>query len=223
MFESEIEMEKRQSSFGPLILVVVLVTSVVGGLGYFLYQQKRGLPQEEAKAIVTSLIAGRGPAKVSFHTGNVSSSIDDRATDPHYRLMEKAGLLKIGKLGVKTTPITLTTEGEKLITSVPEFTKTKDSDGSLGYVVPLAQRKLVAINEVKMISASSARIDYTWKWEPTQLGSYFDVSSKLVKSFPTWDRSVLIDKHGADFFTAEPTKAAVLLVKGAKGWKPSQE
>jgi hypothetical protein len=223
MFESEIEMEKRQSSFGPLILVAVLVISVVGGLGYFLYQQKRGLPQEEAKAVITSIIAERGPAKVSFHTGNVTSSIDDRATDPHYRLMEKAGLLKVGKLGVKSTPITLTADGEKLITSVPEFTKAKDNDGSIGYVVPLAQRKLVAINDVKMISASTARVDYTWKWEPTPLGNYFDVSGKLVKSFPTWDRSVLIDKHGADFFSAEPTKAAIMLVKGQKGWKPSQE
>jgi hypothetical protein len=33
----------------------------------------------------------------------------------------------------------------------------------------------------------------------------------------------LIEKHGADFYTAAPTKTAVILVKGSNGWKMAQE
>jgi len=219
MFESEIEMEKSQSSFGPLVLVFALVAIVVGGIGYFVYQQKRGLPQEDAKATVLSIISERGSAKVSFQTGNVSAWGGERVTDPHYRLLEKAGIIKIGKIGEKT-PVTLTAEGEKLLTSIPEYTKKADKDGAVTHIVPLATRKLVAVDQITMLTHTTARVDYSWKWEPTALGNDFDAGGKLVKSFTTWDRSVLIDKHGAAFYNADPERVAIVLAKKYDGWKP---
>lgn len=223
MFEAEMELEKRTSSFGPLLMVAFLIIAVVGGLGYFLYQQKRGLPKEEAAATVTAILNERGPATVSFHVGDVVSSIDDSPTDPHYRLLQKAGILKIAKAKGRATPIALTPEGEKQITEIPEFAKVKEEDGTLLYRVPLAQRKLISIDNVKMLNPSSARVDYTWKWESNALGTLFDASGKSVKSFATYDRAMLIEKHGADFYGAAPTKNSIVLVKGDKGWKVMQE
>ena len=219
MFESEIEMEKKQSSFGPLVVILALLGVVVGGVGYFVYQQKRGLPQEDAKAAVLSIVSERGPAKVSFQTGKVSAWGGERVTDPHYRLLEKAGIIKIGKIG-PSTAVTLTSDGEKLLTSIPEYSNKPDKDGSVTHVVPLAQRKLVSVDQIAMLTHSTARVDYSWKWEPNALGNVFDASGKLVKSFATWDRSVLIDRHGAAFYSADPERVAIVLVKRYDGWKP---
>jgi hypothetical protein len=219
MFESEIEMEKKQSSFGPLVVILALVGIVVGGVGYFVYQQKRGLPQEDAKAAVLSIVSERGPAKLSFQTGKVSAWGGERVTDPHYRLLEKAGIIKIGKIGASTA-VTLTSDGEKLLTSIPEYSKKADKDGSVTHLVPLATRKLVGVDKVSMLTHTTARVDYSWKWEPTPLGNDFDASGKLVKSFSTWDRSVLIDRFGAAFYSADPERVAVVLVKRYDGWKP---
>lgn len=219
MFEAELELEKKTSSFGPILMIAILLVAIVGGLGYFIYQQKRGLPQEEAAGVVTSLLNERGPALVQFHTGDVVSSINDKPTDVQYRLLSKAGLLKIGKPKGRATPIALTPDGEKKLAAVPEFAKTQEEDGTLLYSVPLAQRKLVSVDAVKMLSPSSARVEYTWKWEPNEMGDLFDASGKVVKSFESWDRATLIDKHGASFFRAEPKKEYVVIVKSGKGWK----
>jgi hypothetical protein len=218
MFESEIEMEKRQSSFGPLIVILALVGVVVGGIGYYAYQQMRGFPQEEAKAAVLAIVAEKPIAKVSFTTGNVTSTAGDRITDPHYRLLDKAGIIKLGKIGVKTSVI-LTPEGEKIISGIPGYTKTTDKDGTVSHTVPLAKRQFIAIDPVEKLTHSTARVDYTWKWEPTALGTDFDASGKLVKSFSTWERSVLIDKYGAAFYSADPEKVALVFVKKYDGWK----
>jgi hypothetical protein len=223
MFEAELEMEKKQSSFGPLLLVVVLVCSVVGGIGYFVYQQQKGLPQEQAAATINNILAERGPATVAFHVGDIVGSVDDRPTDAHYRLLEKIGIITIGKPKGRVTPIALTAAGEKQLAEIPEFTKVKEPDGSFLITVPLAKRKLVTLESVKMLNPSSARVDYQWKWEPNALGESFDAQGKLVKGFATWDRAMLIEKHGADFYSAAPSKMAVILVKGSNGWKLAQE
>lgn len=219
MFESEIEMEKRQSSFGPLILVLVMVGLVVGGVGYYVYEQMRGFPKDEATAAVQTIVADKGVAKVSFTTGNVKSTAGDIVTDPHYRLLEKAGIIKLGKIDVKT-PVTLTPEGEKIISAIPGYTKTVEKDGTVSHTVPLAKRQFVGIDNIEKLTHSTARVDYTWKWEPTTLGSDFDASGRLVKSFSTWERSVLIDKYGAAFYSAAPEKVAMVFVKKYDGWKP---
>lgn len=222
MFETELELEKKQSSFGPLVMIAVLLVSIVGGLGWFIYQHKRGLPQEEAAATLTAILAEKGPATLRFHTGAVVPMVDDQPGDPHYRLLEKAGLITIGKATGRKTPISLTAAGEKQITSFPEYKKRNDGDNEVLHMVPLATRKLVAINNVEMINATTARVEYTWKWMPNSMGDLFDASGPMVKGFDTWQRATLIQKHGADFYHADPFKTTVVFVKGDHGWKLAQ-
>jgi len=54
MFEQEIEMEKRQSSVVPLLLIVCLIISVVGVAGYYLIQTRKVVSNQEASAIVAA-------------------------------------------------------------------------------------------------------------------------------------------------------------------------
>jgi hypothetical protein len=89
--------------------------------------------------------------------------------------------------------------------------------------VPLAQRKLAEIGKITMLGPSKAAVEYSWKWETTKAGDLFDAAGPAVKAFNTWDRSTLIDKCGANFYHAAPTKVTVLLVEGAKGWETSNE
>jgi hypothetical protein len=45
-----------------------------------------------------------------------------------------------------------------------------------------------------------------------------------VKSFPTWDRAILIKSYGVDFYSAAPTKASIVLMEDNDGaWKPFVE
>ena len=74
-----------------------------------------------------------------------------------------------------------------------------------------------------MLSPSRATVEYFWKWEPTKGGDLFDAAGPAVKAFNTWDRSTLIEKYGANFYHAAPTKVTVLLVKDAKGLGISNE
>ena len=45
----------------------------------------------------------------------------------------------------------------------------------------------------------------------------------MVKSFNTWDRATLIQKHGANFYHGEPTKVTLALMKTDKGWQIATE
>jgi hypothetical protein len=68
-----------------------------------------------------------------------------------------------------------------------------------------------------------ATVEFSWKWDPNKFGNLLDASGSLVKSFNTWDRATLIDKYGANFYHAEPTKMALVLVKTPKGWQVATE
>lgn len=219
MFEAELEMEKKSGSWVPLLLVLGLVAVIVGVGGYFYMQVKRGLSQQEATRVVTALLKAQRPAAVQFHTGLLTSSVADKPSNPHYRLLEKAGVLKLGKLTAKGMPVELTPEGERLLAQIPGVQKAKEKDGTQAYLVPLAERKLVQVSNVKMNTPSLARVDYVWKWEPNKLGEAFDASGELVRGFKTWDRANLIEKHGADFYRAEPKTMSVNLLRGDKGWQ----
>ena len=54
--------------------------------------------------------------------------------------------------------------------------------------MPLARRKLVEVTKVTMNGPSMARVEYTWKWEPTPVGDLFDANGQLIKSFNLWER-----------------------------------
>ncbi|HKS72973.1 MAG TPA: hypothetical protein VJQ82_07220 [Terriglobales bacterium] len=226
MFEQEVEMEKSNSAVVPLLLIVCLIVAIVGVSAYFLVQSRKVLSNQEAASVAASVLKDQGPATLRFHTGMVKSSVDDKPHDPHYRLLEKAGLVRVGKdTGeYKTiTPIELTAEGKHLLEQMDGVTKGTEKDGTTIYSVPLAQRKLVAVSQIKMLNPSHAMVDITWKWEPNKLGNLFDASGSMVKEFNTWDRSILIQKYGADFYHGDPTKVTLSMTKGDNGWQISVE
>lgn len=223
MFEAEVEMEKRSSSWLPLVLILGLAAAVLCGIGYLVYQSKTGkLTPDQAAAIISSSLKAR-TATLRFHSGTVTPTVNEKPTDPHYRLMEKAGLLKVtnGKGAAKL--IALTPEGEKLMTSFPEFQKAKEPDGTTLYQVPLAGRKLIGVTSVTMNGLSAARVEYTWKWEPNKLGDLFDANGATFNTMATWDRATLIQKYGSDFYHGDAAKATVKMVKGDKGWQFANE
>lgn len=227
MFEQEIEMEKRENSVVPLLLIVALILAIVGVAGYYIIQNRKVLTTTEASNVAAKVLEDQGPVMLRFHTGMVKGSVDDSGHAPHYRLLEKAGLVRIGKdtgqYGT-TTPIYLTPAGEELLKRIEGVQKSNEKDGSTVYLVPVAERKLVDVSNIKMVSVSRATFDMTWAWKTNQLGEMLDASGPLVKSFNTWDRSILIEKHGANFYHGPPTKVTLAVSKNDAGaWQPAVE
>ena len=224
MFEAEIEMEKR-SSFLPLLLMTCLVAGIIGIASYLVVQVKAKTPlsAQEAGGIVAAALQGPGPAVTQFHTGLVKPSAEETPEDSRYRLLEKAGIVKLAKAARGSATVSLTPAGERLITALPNVKKWKETDGSFCYQIPLAQRQLVSISGITMVGVNGATVEYTWKWMPNQLGDVFDVGGPLVKSFNLWDRQTLIDKYEADFYHGNPTKSTLALVRTDQGWRlPAQ-
>jgi len=218
MFESEVEMERR-SSVLPLLLMVCLVVAIVGLAGY-VFLQVRGTPlsAQKASVIVTAALQQRAPAVIHFRTGLVKTGDDGKLDEPNYRLLDKAGIIKLAKPAGGKVEVTLTPEGEQLLASVAGCKKEKEDDGTDSYEVPLAQRQLVAIGNIAT-SGNNATVDYTWKWSPNHFGDIFDAGGPLVKSFNLWERQTLINKYNADFYHGDPTKATLALVHNGQDWK----
>jgi hypothetical protein len=226
MFEQEIEMEKKQSGIVPLLLIVALVIGVVGVAAYQLWDSRAVLTPPEAANVVTSALQSEGPATVRFHVGKLVSSIADKPTDPHYRLLEKAGILKEVKQGKSyDSPvlISFTPKGEEVLAKIAGVKKSEEKDGSEAYVVPLAERKLVEVSKVTMTGTGRATVEYTWRWEPNTLGENFDAAGDMIHTFNTWDRGALINKYGAQFYHGAPTKVLMSVERADKVWKPAAE
>lgn len=224
MFEQEIEMEKKTSSIVPLLLIISLIVAVVGVALYFVAESRKVLTTAEAGPILTASLEGQAPPTLRFQTGSLKSSVAEKTHDPHYRLLEKAGYLKIGKSDKNgVVPVSLTPQGEAFLAEVAGVKKSKNKDGNDEYAVPLAQRKLLEMGKITMITPSKAAVEYTWKWETNKAGDLFDAAGPAVKAFNTWERSTLIDKYGANFYHADPIKVTVAMAKGSKGWQVATE
>jgi hypothetical protein len=217
LFEQEVEMEKR-SSWGPLLLVIVLIGSILGGAGYYILEMKKGLSQEEASAVINEQLKTK-TARLDFHVGKVVSGMNEQAKDPHYRLLAKAGYITVKDTGWDSIIATVTPAGEKEFAAVPGFKKWKNADNTWTYEIPLASRKLVKIDSITLNGPSMAKVQYEWQWEPNKFGDLFDASGNMLKSFNTWDRGKLIQKYGADFYHAAPAKETLRFQKGDKGWQ----
>jgi len=220
MFEREIEMEKKSSSILPLLLLVTMIVGIAGVALYFVLWSRTELKAAEVSPIVLAALDRQGPATLRFSTGEVE---DQTAPDPRYRLLEKEGYIKLGKAQKGITPVSLTDKGQAWLGEVSGVKEKKTDNGNVEYTVPLAQRKLVELGKITMLSPMKASVDYSWKWEPTKAGDLFDAAGPAVKAFNTWDRSTLIDKFGAAFYHADPTKVTILLAKRDNGWEITRE
>ena len=109
MFESEVEMERR-SSLLPLVLMLCLVALIVGTVVYVVFQVRSRTPLNAAQAtpIVAAAVQGLGPAVIHFQTGAVKCTADETKADLNYRLLEKAGIVKLGKPAKGSVKVTLT-------------------------------------------------------------------------------------------------------------------
>jgi len=224
MFEQEMEMERRQSSVVPLLLIVALTVGIVLAAAYYLIQSRKVLSMPDAARMSLQIIQAKGPATLSFHTGMVRESVNDRTGDPHYRLLEKVGVLKLGKARGLVTPIALTAKGEQLLSQISGVQKSRESDGTEAYVVPLAERQLVGVSRVVMTGTGRATVEFTWQWRPNALGENFEASGPVLRSFNTWDRATLIQKYGANFYHEGPTKVTFGAIKTEKnGWQLATE
>lgn len=215
MFEEELELEKSNHSRPLVVLLLVLVA--VGVIAYFaLVRPQKPLSQAGAATVVNDIISARGPASVSFRVGEVTYNDDPRG--PQYRLLEKAGYVKLQKTS-NGTHVEVTPLGESTFAELPEFKKKTSKDGSEMLNVPLANRQIVSIDKITMTAPRVASVEYTWKWMPNKMGDEFDVHSNLVESFNTWDRATLIEKYGVNFYHGDPHKDSVTLVHTDQGWK----
>jgi hypothetical protein len=224
MFEAEVEMERR-SSFLPMLLLLCLVAAIAGMVTYVVFQVKAKTPlsAQEANGIVAAALQGPGPAIIHFRSGLVVSSVAEKPGDPNYRLLEKAGIVKLAKAPRGAELISVTPGGERLVTAIPGFKKWKEPDGTFTYQVPLAQRQLVNVTAVNMIGVNNATVEYTWKWVPNQMGDLFDAGAPLVKGFNLWDRQTLINKYEADFYHGNPAKSTLALARTDRGWNISTQ
>jgi hypothetical protein len=225
MFEQELEMERKESVV-PLLLIIAFIVGVVGFAGYYVVQMRKVLPLDEATKVVARAIEDQTQPTVSFYTGKVNGAVEDNAQDPQYKLLQKAGLITLGKpTGTygQTIPVELTAKGNELLKQIPGATERKMSDGAVKHVVPLAARKLVSVTDLKMVNPNRATVNVAWAWQTNALGDMFDAAGPEVQSFNTWERSVLIEKNGAAFYHGEPTKVVMALSKTDAGWQIATE
>ena len=220
LFAAEIEMEKKTSNLLPIILILGLVIVVGGTIYYFVKGARDVLTVPVATSTISQILQAQGPATVRFSTGTVVQSLNEKPNDPHYKLLAKIGIITTKPKGYNSLIVALNPAGEKIFNDIGGVQKITNNDKTVSYVVPLAERKLVAVNNVKMIRPHLAQVGYTWKWVPNRLGKEFDASGSTVKSFSTWDRSTLIKSYGVDFYSGDPTKATIVLMEGNDGsWK----
>jgi len=224
MFEQELEMEQKEGrGFGPIIIIVLMIVALVGGVGYMVVQSTRTLKPAEASSVIEAGIKAQSPAVVKFHTGHITPSMSDSPDHPQYTLLTNLGLMTFKK-DKKTTAadVALTPEGESKIGAVPGLEKKSEADGQVAYVVPLATRKFVRIENITKLGTGRFQVEYSWQWQPNQLGDLFDATGPAVQKFNAWDRSQLIDKFGSDFYHGEPTKTTVVVTRGDGGWTLSK-
>lgn len=62
-----------------------------------------------------------------------------------------------------------------------------------GWTIPIAQRELVEVTGLTGVEgeAKTARAEYTWRWQPTEIGKYFDTSRREHQGLPESSRRTL--------------------------------
>lgn len=225
MFEDEIKMEEKSSNVAPLLVAIGLVLAVAGGIAYFILGSKRSMSDAEATQVANSLLNAEGPERLHFEVGFVEPSVNEKPFDPQYRFLQKIGVVKLGKPSAKGLDVTLTPGGQELLKE-SGATEEKNSDGTEGYTAPIANRKLLKVSRIEMLNPGRANIEFEWNWEPTKLGWSFDVGSPEMASMNSWDRGLLIQKYGADYYKdSKVKKKAVALIWDDTNntWKPLEQ
>ena len=225
LFAAEIEMEKKSTNIVPILLIAAIAL-ILGGTVYKFYKDATTkISQQDAATAITAILKAQAPKTVRFTTGKITPTVNDSPQDPHYKLLQELGYITtkpLDKNDKYSIEATLTPSGQQTFDAVAGVKKTTNTDGTVTYVVPLAQRKLVSIDKIEMVRPEIAQVTYSWQWEPNQLGKLFDGSSPLIKDkFTTYERSRLIDRYGVTLYNAGPNQSTIKLRPGDKGmWVP---
>ncbi len=225
MFEEELELENEsktlsfKSSFLYIFLILLLV---IAGVFYAIFRSEKDLTPDDAKAVLSATLNARAPVFVRFRVGALKGSVDVKTRDPHYRLLEKLGYVKLSPGKDNAMTVALTPLGEETFPKLPEFKKSSQADGSEAFDVPLAKRELVSVKSVTTTSPGNAKVTYEWTWVPNQIGQQFDAESDAVQKFNAWDRQTLIKSYGVDFY--KQNKIETVSMTRSKGtWKIVEE
>ncbi len=226
MFEEDLELEKKQSSIIPMALIAILLCAIGYGVYYVIHDSQRKLTVEEATPLAQAAVTAMKAPTLEFHTGTVVYGMKENPSDPHFKLLAKAGLVTVKPVGDPRLKINvaLTEKGKALIEGVPGMTKKADKD-TVDYLVPLATHKFNKVEGVTMQGTTHAIVGYSWTWEPNDLGKVLDSDSPLVKSMGSYERQTLIDKYGAKFYGSagpQKTRLAAEFTSG-KGWALTQQ
>jgi hypothetical protein len=201
MFEEEIKFEEKQSNIMPLLMVLTLIIGVAAVLGYFIMESRRTVSEDEALAASKASITAMGAQKVHFHVGFV----------------------KLGTPTYKGIEVKLTPAGEEMLQAAgaqPE----KNKDGTTGYTVTLAERQLIKVARVEMISPQKAVVEYEWNWKPAPLGLVFDANSPEMTKLPIYDAAVLMQKYGSTYYKESKVKTTAFTLlwdENNKKWVPA--
>lgn len=219
VFEREIELEKGESSAIPFLIITVLVFAVASAVIYFVLAPRKVLSVPEATQLVTDVLNAQGTTTVRFHTGLVKERRDESPRDSRYRLLEEAGVLKIGTPAGSRTPIALTERGSAILSEIPGVKRSKEADGTVAYVVPLADRQLVDVANVSMDGPDRATIEYTWQWQPNALGKSFDRLGPAIALMRAEDQLELVNRFGARYYHEVPKREVIRTIKSPQGWR----
>jgi hypothetical protein len=115
-----------------------------------------------------------------------------------------AALNYVGLVDFKVTGIQYPDSASSPVTVTSSLTESGRSasrqwqQDSGGWTIPIAKRELVEVSGLTGDEGESkeARAEYTWKWQPTDAGAGFDISSQAHRSLPA---SIRQNFGGASF------------------------
>lgn len=143
LFAAEVAMESKSSNFAALIMIFALVFVLGGTIFYFFKTSREGLTTPVATNSINEILKAQGGSKINFSVGTIVSSVNEKAMDPHYKLLEKAGILTVKPRSWNSIYANLTPAREKVLSGIQGVDKGNNSDGNTSYVVSLAERKIV--------------------------------------------------------------------------------
>jgi len=136
----------------------------------------------------------------------------DLATLNHLGLVE----FRVGRIEYPdsvSSPVTVTVE----LTDEGRSASREWQQSGPRWMIPIARRALVEVTGLNgSADSKTARVEYTWKWEPTATGRNFDVSSREHGSLP---ESVRRSFGGASFADVLRDAGRVTLFDSSKALK----
>lgn len=217
MFEDQMKVDAKSWNITPVLVAIGLVLVIVGGIAYCVTLNQRSLSDSQAQQAASQLLAAQGPEKVRFWVGKIKP---ETAVDPRYKFLEGLGVIKLGKPSADGVDVALTPQGDDLLKSSGAMA-VKHSDGTLEYSVPLATGKLVKVSAIEKVDTERVSVDFGWAWAPTKMGLQFDAGSPLMASMNSWDRALLIQNYGVDYYKQPQVKEReITLIWDGSGWRP---